>query len=79
MDDASYTQGTRAVWLKLLRQALNELGYTSPENGANRWVAEREEAIAMLRELCADHGDNDWDEKLHLADIINKHLGRHLK
>lgn len=77
-DDASYLRGARAVWRNLLRQALNELGYTAPENTAHRWVTEREEAIAKLRGLCAEHGDNDWDEHLHLADIIDKHLGRHL-
>jgi hypothetical protein len=24
------------------------------------------------------HGDNDWPDDLHLADVIDKHLARHL-
>jgi hypothetical protein len=31
-----------------------------------------------LRNLCRDFGDNDWDDDLHLADVVEKHLGRHL-
>jgi hypothetical protein len=37
-------------------------------------TSEREEAIAALRSMCADYGDNEWPETLHLADIIETHL-----
>jgi predicted secreted protein len=40
--------------------------------------AERLEAVAALRALCARHGDNDWSDNLNLSDVIEKHLGRHL-
>ncbi len=43
------------------------------------WLAERKTAIAALRAVCSDHGDNDWSDRLHLADIIEKHLHRNLE
>ena len=39
---------------------------------------ERRETIAMLRQVCEEFGDNEWPDNLHLADIIEKHLWRHL-
>jgi len=42
-------------------------------------VAEREAAVAALRSVCGDFGDNDWSSEVHLADVIEKHLGRHLE
>ena len=77
LDDA-YQAGSRAVWLSLLRQCMEELEYGVNEAGPLRWIVEREEAIATLRRCCGDHGDNKWDERLHLADIIDKHLCRYL-
>ena len=41
-------------------------------------LKEREVAVAALRELCGEYGDNDWADDLHLADVIEKHLRRHL-
>jgi hypothetical protein len=40
---------------------------------------EREESVAMLRTVCTNFGDNDWPDDLHLADVIEKHLWRHLE
>jgi hypothetical protein len=53
-------------------------------------IAERDEArqahqfvqaetVKVLRQVCEQHGDNDWPDDLHLADIIEKHLWRHLE
>lgn len=42
----------------------------------DRLWAERVAAVAMLRLECAEYGDNDWPDTLHLADIIEKHLAR---
>ena len=36
----------------------------------------RAETIALLRDLCAQTGDNDWPDDLHPADVIEKHLWR---
>lgn len=76
--ETAYEQGNRAAWQSLLSLALKNLGYDSPEATGSRWAVEREAAIQSLRSLCRDHGDNEWDESLHLQDIIEKHLGAHL-
>lgn len=77
-NEQSYVQGNRAAWLTMLRSCLANLGFESSEAKHAAWIAEREEAIAMLRGVCEDFGDNEWKEDLHLADIIEKHLARHL-
>ena len=79
MDELSYIQGRRSVYLELMRIALAGLSYpddTEPHNAA--WIMERESAINTLRQVCEEFGDNDWSSALHLSDIIDKHLARHL-
>lgn len=44
-----------------------------------RRETEREEAVEALREVCEAYGDNDWSPGLRLADIVEKHLHRHLR
>jgi hypothetical protein len=81
MDDATeqvWMDGNRAAWVAMLGECLKRLGYDTPEAMSVKWVKEREEAIAILRRLCREHGDNHWEPNLHLADIIDKHLGDHL-
>lgn len=79
--DAAYRRGRRAAALEQLRSALRTLGYDDGSLPAltARWAIEREETVAMLRLACAEHGDNDWDVMLHLADVVEKHLIRHLE
>ena len=74
--DAGYEAGRRATWLSVLSTALRELGHDAPEGAA--LAKERAETVAVLRQLCAEHGDNDWSDDLHLADVVEKHLARHL-
>lgn len=78
MSERDYIKGTRAAYASMLQTCVSELGYTSDAGSKAAWIIEREAAIAKLREVCADHGDNNWPELLHLADIIEKHLTRHL-
>ena len=79
MNEQSYIQGSRRAWLHMLTMCLYHLaGVNHPLKTRARLVAEREEAIQALRSICEECGDNDWDEGLHLADIIDKHLGKHL-
>ena len=73
-DETSYTMGSKVAWLIMLRECLENLGIDDPEVGKARWVIERQEAVLALREICAEFGDNDWLDDLHLADVINKHL-----
>lgn len=42
------------------------------------WTQERLEVVQILRELCAEFGDNDWKDKDHLRDVIEKHLAKYL-
>lgn len=80
-DDArleqAYENGRRMAWLLMLQDCLRHLG--AEERSAHGWVAERTSTIHMLRLICAACGDNDWDEKLHLADILEKHLWPYLE
>ena len=76
-EEQAYMQGQRAAWMTLFNQCLRNLDIDTAH--AQQWFPEREEAIAALRELCREYGDNDWPENLHLADIINKHLGKYLE
>ena len=78
-EEKIYIQGNRAAWGEILSDSLQQLGYDDPAvTQKHRWILEREAIIVQLRDLCSVFGDNDWDEKLHLADVIEKHLGKHL-
>ena len=73
-----YIQGERAAWRSMLQECLKNLGYENPEAQKASWILEREAVIAQLRDVCESFGDNDWDENLHLADVVEKHLAKHL-
>lgn len=77
-EELAYSLGSRAAWAMMLNTCLMHLGIDDPAVGALKWVSEREAAVAALREVCRYHGDNDWPDSLHLADVIEKHLARHL-
>jgi hypothetical protein len=76
VDEKSYEMGSRAAWQSMLRLCLRELGYSDKPDAAAfaQMVEEREAAIAALRSICEDYGDNNWSNDLHLADILNKRL-----
>lgn len=78
IDEQSYMRGCQDVYREMLRTALGNLGVDDPQAGAAFWVEERAKVVNALREICEDHGDNDWTDDLSLADVIEKHLGRHL-
>lgn len=74
MSEQDWMTGNRAAWQRILGEAIRELGMSG--RTIESLVLEREAAIAKLREVCAEHGDNDWEESLHLSDVIEKHLVR---
>jgi len=86
LTESHYLRGERAALVSQLYEILRKLSipYTSidaaPENLMKiaELTIEREETISALRGVCEDHGDNDWDNDLHLADVVNKHLGNYL-
>ncbi len=79
MSEQDYINGNRQALTIMLRHCCRELGYDDFESRKVSWIAEREEAILALRDICKNYGDNDWNHNLHLADIIQKHLHRHLE
>lgn len=82
MSERDFIEGERRALLGILAHVtsrLQSLGGSTVLCNTAAHVAERQEAIAKLREVCAEHGDNDWPDDLHLADIIEKHLFRHLE
>jgi truncated hemoglobin YjbI len=78
MDETEYTRGQRAAWLTILAEAVRQLGIKDTAAAHAAWMQERSDAVAALRRLCGEHGDNDWPDEMHLGDVIEKHLGRHL-
>lgn len=80
--EAGYIAGQRATWCAQLEQALRALagyGFSSdPRVMLAQRVSHEERTRAALREVCRDHGDNDWSDDLHLSDVVEKHLGRYL-
>jgi hypothetical protein len=85
MNEQDFERGRRSAYASILRQCMIELApFTErmTSGGKDQMIAqlvsEREAAIVALREICAEHGDNDWPDNLYLADIIEKHLGRNL-
>lgn len=80
-EEAAFAQGERAALLRILDAvslALAQGGVTSAKTRAAALLLEREAAIAALRSVCGKHGSNAWEDGLHLADIITKHLERQL-
>lgn len=71
-------EAARAAWLCMLQECLRHLDCEDPVAGQARWVVERAEAVAKLREVCRRYGDNDWPDDLHLGDVIEKHLWRNI-
>lgn len=85
-NDLAYQRGRRSAFMRVLGDIASEFGWAedllSSEEKLTlelaRRTSERAEAIDALRDVCGEVGDNDWDEKLHLADIIEKHLARYI-
>jgi hypothetical protein len=76
--EEGYVAGVRSAALAQLRHALGELGYEGTEAEHAKWILEREQVVALLRRVCAEHGDNEWPNNLHLRDVLDKHLLRYL-
>lgn len=74
IDGYSCDLGQEVVWNQVFKDGIK----VSEQSGHRNWNHERTAAIAILRELCAEFGDNSWPDTLHLADVIEKHLGKHL-
>jgi hypothetical protein len=74
--DRKWLEGRKSAYRQVLQAALGELG--GADKDAQSWRLEREAAVSQLRDVCEQHGDNDWPDDLHLGDAIEKHLARYL-
>lgn len=83
-EEQIYEQGRQAAYHSLLIDILGEYyshgirpSTETLEIQLARLLSERMGAIVALRGLCDQVGDNDWTDTLHLADILEKHLGKY--
>lgn len=70
--------GEEAVWCEIMALALRNLPKMHGKT-ANHWRIERHQVVMALRSICSEFGDNDWPAELNLADVLEKHLRRHLE
>lgn len=77
-EEMAYDRGKKVAFTLILSECVRYLGYDDSEARRAAWILERVAAIAALRHLCGIVGDNDWPDELHLQDIIEKHLVKHL-
>ena len=77
----TYSRGWQGGVRRILAACLRELS-SGGDHDALRTVGhltlERSDTIETLRQVCAEYGDNNWADDLHLGDIIEKHLRRNL-
>jgi hypothetical protein len=75
-EEAAYIQGSRAVWARMMQEAIIGLGVAGDGAGtAESWRLERVQIDEKLRELCRYLGGTpDWSGDLHLGDVIEKYI-----
>ena len=74
--ESGYEEGRRQTATELLALAANMMEGDRPNIADLQ--KERLMVVTALRRVCEEHGDNEWPDNLHLADVIEKHLARHL-
>jgi hypothetical protein len=79
-----YERGMQGGYRELLGIVLRGLLVSDPD-GETADVAVARLAIRetttreALRSICEEFGDNDWPDDLSFADVLEKHLARHLR
>lgn len=77
-EEQAYLQGKRQAALELMQLSLSMVGREHITD-AQKLECERAETVRKLREICEIHGDNDWEDNFHLADVLERHLFDHLE
>lgn len=80
-DERSWIAGQRSVYEKLFTEAVTHLGLAVSADGKQlegAYAVERNATVRVLRRLCEEFGDNEWDDELHFEDVIEKHLAPYL-
>lgn len=83
--EQGYIQGKRRMARDLLNLAFRELDCHEEAFGDDvtaikleiaRLKSHEEDTRAALRQLSCDLDCNDWPDHLHLADVVEKYIGR---
>lgn len=78
--EQKWIAGNHAAWMRILGLCLAELNGTQYHKDAavalGRAVDELGAIRVALRELSEELGCNDWPDDLHLADVVEKYIGR---
>lgn len=79
-NERRYIEGRKAAARSMLLHVLSELDCdgTDPLLELALKTSELSATRTMLRQICDEHGDNDWSDDLYLPDALEKHLWRHL-
>lgn len=77
LDEKSYIEGSRAAWRQMLAECLSNMDADGddPQAALARATLHLDETRAALRRLGREIGADDWPEKLHLADVVEKYIG----
>lgn len=79
-EERIYMDGEASTLKNMITYCQNKLrAYGIKLKTKDEFDQERIEIISLLRMHCDEYGDNDWDDNLHLSDIIDKHLMRHIE
>lgn len=80
--ERAYIEGGRMVHRLMLGMILRDLNSDGLKEDPIAEIArlrmQLEDTRRALRSVCEKHGDNDWSDNLHLADVVTKHLEPYL-
>jgi len=77
MSEIDYITGEKAAWLRMLTVCIKNLDMNNINSVDKKYILllkERNDAIIALRSICNILNDNEWDDNLYLADIIEKYI-----
>lgn len=77
--EESYMRGRKEMAMSVVRGLMPDLELDGDAATCASLSIQIVDAKSMLRNICDDHGDNDWQDDLHLVDILGKHLHDHLE
>lgn len=78
-EEIIYLEGKNNALKDTILHCQNELRNNGVELKTDeKFSQERVDVIKTLRSFCREFGDNNWDDNLHLSDVIDKHLAINL-
>lgn len=77
--EEAYMRGRKEMAMSIVRRLMPDLELAGDAATCAALSIQIVDAKSMLRTICDSHGDNDWEDDLHLVDILGKHLHDHLE